>query len=126
MATEVEPVSIDETTTMTVERITNCESRAEDLSRRTSKRPRDTTLATKSRENEKSIPRVLAAFAKAIAPAKRRFLSWENLGFVDAQVTSTLIDSEEVKTHKLCVHPNFSEYLGDDLRNQQLYEIVYK
>ena len=105
------------------EKITNSENRAKDP-KRLSKRPRDTNLATKS--PEKSIPRVLADFAKAIAPARRRFISWENLGFVDAQVTSTLIDSKEVKTHKLCVHPNFSEYLSDDLRNQQLYELVYK
>ena len=101
------------------EKNTNCENRAKDP-----KRPRGTNLATKS--PEKSIPTVLADFAKAIAPARRRFFSWEKLSFVDAQVTSTLIDSKEVKTHKLCVHPNFSEYLSDDPRNQQLYEVVYK
>ena len=105
------------------EKITNCENSAK-YPKRLSKRPRDTNLATKS--PEKSIPGVLADFAKAIAPARRRFISWANLGFVDAHVTSTLIDSKEVRTHKLCVHPNFSEYLGDDIRNQQLYELVYK
>ena len=66
------------------EKITNRENRAK-YPKRLSKRPRDTNLATKS--PEKSIPGVLADFAKAIAPARRRFISWENLGFVDAHVT---------------------------------------
>ena len=83
--TTVEPAtSVISFDSVNKEKITNCENRAK-YPKRLSKRPRDTNLATMS--PEKSIPGVLADFAKAIAPA-RRFISWENLGFVDAHVTT--------------------------------------
>ena len=94
--------------------------------------PRSTKTKLGTQQNEDNDAKswrkknALVEFAKALAPAKREFLSWENLGFVDAQATASLIDSDEVKTHKLCVHPNFAEYLMDDPRNETLYEMVYK
>ena len=89
-----------------------------------------TTLRTQQTEDNDEKTRrknnAVADFAKALAPARREFLFWENLGFVDAQATSSLIDSDGLKAHKLCVHPNFPEYLMDDPRNEQLYQMVYK
>ena len=66
-----------------------------------------------------------AEFAKALA-REECFEAWEALGFIDAQCTSTLIDFDVVKTHKLCVHPNFEQFLTGNPKNEKLHQMVYK
>ena len=67
----------------------------------------------------------IAEFAEALA-REECFEAWEALGFIDAQCTSTLIDFDVVKTHKLCVHLNFQQFLTGNPKNEKLHLMVYK
>ena len=53
------------------------------------------------------------------------FSAWEVLGFVDANLTKQFIDNVFVKSHKLCEHENYSEFLKES-QHENLHKIVYK
>ena len=67
----------------------------------------------------------IVEFAEALA-REECFEAWEALGFIDAQCTSTLFDFDVVNTHKLCVHPNFQQFLTGNPKNEKLHLMVYK
>ena len=74
---------------------------------------------------QKTIRAPIAEFAEALA-REECFEVWEALGFIDAQCTSTLFDFDVVKTTKLCVHPNFQQFLTGNPKNEKLHRMVYK
>ena len=45
---------------------------------------------------------------------------WQVLGFVDAELTRIYLDTENRRTHKLCVHPQFNELFKEE-QVQRLY-----
>ena len=52
-----------------------------------------------------------------------KFPAWQFLGFLDAHVTESFIDSAFVKNHKLCCHDNVVELIS---QNQKLYDLIYR